>query len=251
MQNSSKSSPISDYHGNSGEPSPLLLPESASKPPMPIAVQVQVAKNLLDSLNEVFSPVGSAPNPVDSDSEDSEWNFDTTDDEQPGEDAEAGAEELAQSRKAAAKRAKNKAKRASKRAKRAAAARSQPPLLPRAPWADSVVDLTGDLSISEQMAAMEARLRQHYAEMLETSERRTIARLNVLVTDINGLKKATNAAANLFEGVHQDLDKSKKVFLSIRDEINRLGNKMAEVCRDINRIDEGCDELSERISALE
>lgn len=251
MQNSSNSTPISDYHGNSGEPSPLLLPESATKPPMPIAVQVQVAKNLLDSLNEVFSPVGSAPNPVDSDSEDSEWNFDTTDDEQPGKNAEAGAEELAQSRKAAAKRAKNKAKRASKRAKRAAAARSQPPLLPRAPWADSVVDLTGDLSVSEQMAAMEARLRQHYAEMLETSERRTIARLNVLVTDINDLKKANNAAVLLFEGINKDLDKCKEVFLTIRGDLANIETRAAQARLAIRRIDEGYDKLAERISQLE
>lgn len=238
------SSPISDYHGNSGEPSPLLLPEAAPKPPMPIAVQVQVAKNLLDSLNEVFSPVGSAPNPVDSDSEDSEWNFDTTDDEQPGQDAVAGAQDLALSKKAAAKRAKNKAKRASKRAKRVAAVRGPAPLLPRAPWADSVVDLTGDQSVAEQLVSMETRLRQHFAEMLETSERRTIARLNVLVTDINTLKKSCN-------GTVDDLGKCQQLFSAIRGDLENLAENIKQVRRDISRIDEGCDELGDRISQLE
>lgn len=52
------------------EPSPLLLPEAAEKPPMPTALQVQAAKVVLDSLHRVFSPAGNVPAPVDSEAED-------------------------------------------------------------------------------------------------------------------------------------------------------------------------------------
>ena len=225
------------------EPSPLLLPEPAAKPPMPTDAQVKAAKYVLDSLNKVFSPAGSEPAPIEDDA-----------------DAEPKP----------------------KRSKRARA-----PVLPPAPWVDltgptieerldvleakSVVaeaerkELKRDLSeirtaqvtAMRELVSLGEKTAQLWKVMNQTekivmgnqvfcSERLSEHNINIgeLRVGLAGVLPTT-ARLTILGGEFMAMKESME---NIQADIKRVNEKVKV---EIARIDQGCDELAERIAQME
>lgn len=224
--------PPAESPATTAEPSPLLLPEAAAKPPMPTALQVQAAKVVLDSLHKVFSPAGNVPAPVESDAED---------EPKP------------------------------KRAKR-----SRAPVLPPAPW----VDLTGP-TVEERLDLLEAKSTIAEAERKEI--KRDLGEIrHAQVTALRELVSLGQKSAQLWAAFNQaeKIIQSNQTYCAERlsehninigelrvglagvlpttarltvlgGEFMAMRETLEKVQADIKRIDEGCDELGERIIALE